>query len=597
MDRGTEIQTNDNTSYSAKAQQTKIPVDLGLGNVTPCKATPEENMSQYKRGIRTNNRTESNKRRRHSISENSAKEHKNERYMHCGGDYKAEQQLPNINGRSGRRLSLVTSALTAKARMDKRRLSYIVGMTKAPQNELHYSNLFTFGTTRIQRLVTEMKQCISTVGGQASNQDLESWACIIYESMSASSRTFHSVQHVFDVAIGADAIQKLATFFHDIVYYQIDGGLNKDQDRVIGDIINVTDDAIYITDKEYDRNTLMTIDIFGFEPGQKLDPFKGLNEFLSAAIAIRCYEGNVEPTILLQIAACIELTIPFRPDDKNGHDPAESLFHRLVKVNEKYNLAFSEDDLVKAVQRAADLGNRDLANFCTPERAVFLSNTWNLLPESNISLRNTTVFRSADFALALKKMTGFFEFLDPELVYMSFRDPGEKKLVARKTEMARTNIEVATKYMHCKQLSIAIVAAIAELSGGDAPLALFLGDLPERHHVSTSIDDLIFPEDPKEGLEMDHRVFELLRNGRESESNFDIKHSPLAAYLYSLVGDEGVNKSLKHAVHPMDEDHAWCLLKSLPMEAIATIVAACAEIAITRVDALDQIMKALVKVP
>lgn len=46
--------------------------------------------------------------------------------------------------------------------------------------------------SRMQRLVTEMKDSILTLGNSvASNEDLEDWACLVYESMSAPSRTFH----------------------------------------------------------------------------------------------------------------------------------------------------------------------------------------------------------------------------------------------------------------------------------------------------------------------------------------------------------------------------------------------------------------------
>jgi hypothetical protein len=239
------------------------------------------------------------------------------------------------------------------------------------------------------------------------------------------------------------------------------------------------------------------------------------------------------------------------------------------------------------------ISNRDLSNFATPERAVFLSTTWNLLPESNICLRNTTVFRISNFATALQKMTGFFEHLDPNSLFVSFRDPDYEKTVVRRTEIAKQNIQVALDYMYCKRLSISVVAAIAELSGGDAPLALFLGDLPERHHVSTSIEDLIHACEPEVGLKLDRRVFQLLNDGRESESNFDIKNSPLAAYIYSLVGADGVDRCMQYAAHPMDKEHAIALLNALPRECVAKIVAACAEIAITRRDTLHKMMQEL----
>lgn len=450
-------------------------------------------------------------------------------------------------------------------------------------------NLFN-GQTRIQMLVGGLIECLEDLGCTATDQQLEKWACLIYESMSAPSRTFHSVQHVFDVAVGADSVQKLAAFFHDIIYYSIDGGLSEGQSKMLKDIINEEGDEVYITKEEMDSTISMTMDIFGFTPGMRLDKFKGLNEFLSACLAVRCYEGNLDPEILAAIAACIEATIPFRKPDAEGRTPAEALFQRLEKANRDYNLELNDDELIGVIQRAVDLGNRDLANFSTPEHAVFLSMTWNLLPESNISLRNTTAFRISDFAFALKKMSGFFETLDPNVIFMSFRDEEKLKFVENKTEKARKNIKVAMKYMRCKGMAISVVAAIAQMTGGDAPLALFLGDLPERHHTSISIDDLIGTDYEADGpVELDEIVLQLLKNGREAESKFDIKNSPLAAYLYTLMGDKGLEDCYKHVVHPMDDKHSRKLLDEIPVCASIKILDACSQIAVTRAAALKKL--------
>ena len=131
--------------------------------------------------------------------------------------------------------------------------------------------------------------------------------------------------------------------------------------------------------------------------------------------------------------------------------------------------------------------------------------------------------------------------------------------------------------MHYKLLSIGVVAAISELSGGDAPLALFLSDFPESEYMSISVKDFIeVPDGPlTDNISIDDSVFDLLRHGRESESECDIKNSPLAAYLYALIGDEGVEKCLVHAVCPMDKVNANALLRLIRKIALATIVAAC----------------------
>ena len=73
--------------------------------------------------------------------------------------------------------------------------------------------------------------------------------------------------------------------------------------------------------------------------------------------------------------------------------------------------------------------------------------------------------------------------------------------------------------MICKLLSVGALAAMSELSSGDALLALFVGDLPERNVASVTIEDYV---DAPSGLIndtiiIDKNVFDLLRNGRDSE--------------------------------------------------------------------------------
>lgn len=280
-------------------------------------------------------------------------------------------------------LKLMRDSNNAKQRIASRRNSYIQREMKSDITD--YSDLsdeICYGGTWIQQLVREFKNCLHSLNTQATDVQLEHWACIIYESMSLPSRSFHSVRHVFDISINAKPIQKLAAFFHDIIYYTIDGGLSPAQNKMIGDLICEENDNVSIVTGEIDTNTKMVMEIFGFQPGSKLDPFRGLNEFLSAVLAVRCYEEVMAPEHLTVIAACIEATIPFRKE-VDGKTPMDFLFERLSNVNQDYDLEMDEDDIVHAVQLAADLGNRDLGNFATDDRAAFLSNTWNLLPVSS----------------------------------------------------------------------------------------------------------------------------------------------------------------------------------------------------------------------
>ncbi len=120
---------------------------------------------------------------------------------------------------------------------------------------------------------------------------------------------------------------------------------------------------------------------------------------------------------------------------------------------------------------------------------------------------------------------------------------------------------------------------------------MFLGDLPEPHHISPSIEDLIVLENRHRNIALNENVLALLRDGRESESDFDIKNSPMAAFLYAAIGDDGLKKVMGLLVHPMDKKYAKALLLALPRRCVAEIGIACSHIAITRTDVLRELVR------
>jgi len=58
--------------------------------------------------------------------------------------------------------------------------------------------------TRLQRLTVGLNTSLHALNASsATNAQLERWSTVIYESMSASSRDFHGVDHIFEVSGGA----------------------------------------------------------------------------------------------------------------------------------------------------------------------------------------------------------------------------------------------------------------------------------------------------------------------------------------------------------------------------------------------------------
>jgi len=435
---------------------------------------------------------------------------------------------------------------------------------------------------------------------------LEKIVLLIYDSMEAPSRTFHNIDHIRDLNIGADPIQQTAISYHDVIYYQVDGGLSDSQREYLDDIIVEDDGLVSVTEKKLDQYIELVMDIFGVTYGQVLDQFKGKNEFLSTCLGIRSIletwpgPSTIKKlTFYAKFAACIEATIPFRPLDKNGKTSAELLFERLKKVNSKYELEWDENEIVKVVQRAVDLGNRDLKNFSWQNTTQFLSNTWKLLPESNISLRHDSYYLY-EMTHAMKKMTGFFETLNPETIYLSFRDASNVEAVIRKkTAQAKLNIDIALIYMRCKVIKFSILSAIAELSGGDVPLCFFIGDrpVPGKPRTKSIVDylDMSHKETKKASRTHHHDVMTILRDGGDSEVSFDMKKDLFSEFVYSRIGNEGLEHSVQYAVYPMNKENAILLLESIESDLALKILSACAEMAATRRSRIKEIMDKLCK--
>ena len=67
---------------------------------------------------------------------------------------------------------------------------------------------------------------------------------------------------------------------------------------------------------------------------------------------------------------------------------------------------------------------------------------------------------------------------------------------------------------------------------------------------------------------------------------FRISNTATASLLYGLIGDEGLERALKHAAVPMDEENARNLLDCLPRQAVSQLILATADSVITRRKAL-----------
>ena len=258
----------------------------------------------------------------------------------------------------------------------------------------HNRDYFVSRLVEIFQLALASLGVLSNSSGELNHEVVEkaeSMSNFIYECMSNTARTYHVVQHVFDVIEAnlcriedgsdeqpvLDAIAILAALFHDCVYSQVDGGLSAAQyEKLKGAIQQENDGTLKVTSSALDSGVdqLLCIPIFGIHEDRILSPSNSQNKLLSAIIAVRDLESILSKDQLVEIAVAIEATIPFRVA-VDGKSALELLFDRLCVTVSDFGLNFSEDDCVSAVQRAALLANEDVGNFASTDHAWFLDHT------------------------------------------------------------------------------------------------------------------------------------------------------------------------------------------------------------------------------
>ena len=445
--------------------------------------------------------------------------------------------------------------------------------------------------TSIQRLAERFRGALAELGSRADEARLEAWAVLVHECMSGQGRTFHTVEHVFDVAAGGDALATLAALFHDTVYYQVDGGLPRRLGPLLEDAIEVRPNGIELRALTAPRDALVA-EVFGFQAGQVLSPFGGLNELLSALLAARQVGDAIGLAAHAQVAACIEATIPFRKPDAGGKGAAEKLAERLAALDARRGLGLGPAGVEAAVHRAVAVANRDVANFAFEDPGAFLDNTWALLPESNASLR-AQVYTIKDYQTAMQKMEGFFSFLDPAVVYAGWKGRPEPRVLEQMTARARKNVEVGKRYLRAKLVAAGVLRALAELTGGDAPVALLMGDLPHPGRTPQRMEDALPPAPPVQAADVQADVLGLLRDGRARPRGFDLQNAPLAAFLYAGLGDAAIDRAVALIkAEPQGPERQRELLVSLPAGLLRAVVEATVPVALTRSGRLKALLPA-----
>ena len=407
----------------------------------------------------------------------------------------------------------------------------------------------------VQKLITILNQSFREMGVSVSLEKLESLAVTIHRAMTVQARHFHNLEHVFTFVDPADPIRTLSALYHDIVYYQVDMGFSPQIWELISPYVRQENGEFYLAEAlpRDDRPVMLTLDVFDLHPGQKLSSITALNEFLSALVMNKQLDGLVHERDLLCMTLCIEATIPFRGLTPEGKTHFEVMERRLREISARYGLALSEHQLVETIKIAVAFANKDIENFAEPDPGRFLDNTWKLLPETNAALRMPDLYSIGAYRQALQKMETFFVGLDPDVIFGQYDGVPPDEEHRRMTRYAHNNIVIAREYLKFKILATVILEALAKATGGDAPLSLFMGDVP---HEGASVKRLeYFLPDIDEPAWVDHNsaIYHLLEAGRSDETGFDIKNPPLPLFIYKAMPPEKILATLARAQEFYDD--------------------------------------------
>ena len=417
--------------------------------------------------------------------------------------------------------------------------------------------------------------------------DVERMAMLIHHSMDHGRRVYHTSTHVFDMCEGMNPRQTLAILFHDIVYYQLDGGFPKSAETLLKRVVRVERDVLEVRPLDAsDKGAAICAGIFGFKSGQALPLYGGMNEFLSAVVATRTLEPYLPLADIIAIVACIESTIPFRVRNAAGREMLEMLAERVAEVSRAVGLAPAAADIDRAVTDAAVMSNRDVSSFAEAEPGRFLSTTWMLIEESNAPLAAVGIYSIQEYRGALSRMEKFLGSLNPDSIFHSFKGVPSAHQFEAMRAAARYNLAFASGYLGKKIVSIAVVEALAQVTGGDCPVSMLLGDIRSPYGRPDRVEDFL-PPPPADESKLDAQLLDVLEKGRARESASDLTVSPLTAFVYRSLGEEGTMQALAQARKMFaGELLARDFLGGLERGMVRSLTEACAQIAVSRREAL-----------
>lgn len=437
-----------------------------------------------------------------------------------------------------------------------------------------------------QQCAAKLSWAAEALGFPLKNLEVTKIAKIIFQTMTGTWRYFHTLDHIFMVANSDDPLEVLAALFHDWIYVQVDEKINFNLSYYLAPYIREESHNLLIIRDSYelpqDPVFEIVISIFGFEPAQVLSPFEGQNEFLSALAAAKILEPFFPPYILARIVTIIEATIPFRPPSQQGLTPSYTLYQRLQKTNNQFNLGLSLDEIEETIKQSVRIANRDVSNFALDNTADFLDNTWNLLPETNHSVSNPHCYTVKDYRLAIQKMEQFLYSLQPELIFLQFHSEPPQQIYTELVAKAKKNLAIAKSYLTSELIAITLMEAISLRLGNNVTLVTMIGDYCSGDNTNTNLDQLLnlhkYNYYQSKSL-LEEAVLKIFKKDKHDFYNLNINKTQIPTFLlYNLGLDKIINlrgKAIDFANKKISaEDFIACFNPDL----IATIIEALAQL-------------------
>jgi hypothetical protein len=375
---------------------------------------------------------------------------------------------------------------------------------------------------------------LGKLSNRATPLDYERLAVLLHDVMSARWRSYHTTAHLFDVCSRLkDPIEVLAALGHDLVYVQVDRRIHPRLEPELAEFTLIEDFKITRVNPSSGPEPWLPslFEIFGIDPSQRINPLGGGNELLSAIAWCRLLQPWLNTEQILEIAICIEGTIPFRPVAGPSDSPHLRLRQRLQD-------RLPSLDWNPLIARSVRLAHSDIYGFGFQPLGDFLDNTWLLILEGNPIFKNP-VYNARQYREALGRIDGFFRNLKAESVFSHDGSPGSVRIYNRSIEGARRNLQQGAEYVEAKMLALSFFEALGLATGGEGPLLLFFGaPLHVKGRTRFPIEGLLRWKGTRKAPKKDP-ILKLLSQGRsEGGEGFDISRSPVAAELRARLSSK-----------------------------------------------------------